>query len=292
MSSCGTSNFGRSTPYTAHIIVLVPADRPDVSSKGNTMISTRGLPPCRGIMSVDTVGFSRNPSSRQPDLSASIPGLLARTFERCDQPKIWAERRFAQGTGDGFLFGVAHEVTPYLIDPFIDRLQEVLEEENRSLQAQSRDLRLRLRLAVHMGNVPDEGDLRDGIGTPTNDTCRLLDSGAIKQVIEKSNPDVTLVAAIVSQRIYEDVVRAGHTEDLHPDRFEPVIAEVPGKDFAQPAWIYVPKRSRREHPEPETSASAVPASAQGSTTTINGDVGNSISGGNIHGDVRQGWGRS
>jgi hypothetical protein len=31
---------------------------------------------------------------------------------------------------------------------------------------------------------------------------------------------------------------------LHPDRFDQVTAEVPGKDFAEPAWIYVPRPSR------------------------------------------------
>lgn len=259
------------------------------------MTPTRRMPPFRGIMAVDAVGFSRNPSNELPDLSASIPDLLSKTFERCGLPEIWTTRRFPQGTGDGYLFGVTHDETPYLIDPIFDELQKVLEEQNQVLQAQSRDLRLRLRVSVHIGAVPDQGDVRDGIGTPTNDTFRLLDSDVIKQALKNSNPDVTLVAAIVSQRVFEEVIRAGYTNDLHPDRFEHVIAEVPGKDFAEPAWLYIPKRSHTAAtpaPTPDTSTSSPASPISPGGTTIHGDVGNSISGGEISGNVQQGNGRS
>lgn len=109
-----------------------------------------------------------------------------------------------------------------------------------------------------------------------------------------SNPDVTLLAAILSQRAFEDVVRAGYTGSLHPDRFEQVTAEVPGKDFAQPGWLYVPKPSRRNAPShnaPSHSAAAEPnATPSSATTTVHGNVGNSISGGTVMGNVRQSGG--
>jgi hypothetical protein len=257
------------------------------------MTLTRRMPPFRGIMAVDAVGFSRNRSSDLPDLSASIPDLLARTFERCGLAEIWTTRRFPQGTGDGYLFGVAHDDAPYLIAPLLDELQTVLEEQNQVLQAKSRDLRLRLRVAVHLGSVPDQGDAHDGIGTPTNDTFRLLDSDVIRQALKDSNPDITLLAAIVSQRVFEEVVRAGYTSDLHPDRFEHVIAEVAGKDFAQPAWIYVPKRSQMSvTPTPTSEVPSPPAAppADAGGTTIHGNVGNSFSGGSVGGNVQQNGG--
>lgn len=252
------------------------------------MISTRGLPPFRGIMAVDAVGFSRNRSVTLPDLSAAIPELLGRAFARCGMSEIWEARSFPQGTGDGYLFGVTPEHVPFVLDPLLDRLQEVLEEQDLRLRTQDRQLRLRLRAAVHLGTVADEGDARDGIGTPTNDTFRLLDSEPIRQALNESNPDITLLAAIVSQRVFEDVVRAGYTGELHPDRFEQVTAEVVDKDFVQPAWLYVPKRSRRhgEISETEPTGTSAPASAP-ATTTIHGNVGNSISGGTIAGDAWQ-----
>jgi hypothetical protein len=254
------------------------------------MTNTQGLPPFRAIMAVDTVKFSRNPSAYLPQLGAAIPQLLGSAFELCGLADIWEARRFPQGTGDGYVYGVPHEHAPYLVDPILDQLQAILEEHDKVLRSQHRDLRLRLRVAIHLGSVPDSGGEQDRMGTPTNDTFRLLDSKQIKQEMDRSNPDVTFLAAILSQRVFEDVVRAGYTTDLHPDRFEHVIAEVEEKGFAQPAWMYVPKRSRRDASAQQSPAHE-PATAEAGIrldgTTIHGNVGNSISGGSFSGNVEQ-----
>ncbi|MEU6034721.1 hypothetical protein ABZ801_04880 [Actinomadura sp. NPDC047616] len=256
------------------------------------MVVTRKMPPMRGIMAVDAVGFSKNPSRPQPELSAAIPQVLAEAFDRCDLSEVWSARRFEEGTGDGYLFGVPHEDVPCLLHPLLDTLQEVLEEHDERLRARSRTLRLRLRVAVNMGAVPDDGgDPRDGIGTPTNDTFRLLDSRPIREVMANSNPDVTLLGAIVSERVFQEAVVAGHTE-LHPDRFERVTAEVKDKAFAQPAYLYVPTPSRKaggDEPDAEPPGRSAPPVAS-SMTSIHGNVGNSISGGTFTGNVQQSGG--
>ena len=180
-------------------------------------------------------------------------------------------------------------------DTLLDRLQSVLEEQDRLLRSQDRSLRLRLRVALHIGPVPDSGGWSDNIGTPTNDTFRLLDSQQIRRELDSSNPDITLLAAIVSQRVFEDVVRAGYTPDLPPDRFQPVIAEVTGKEFVQPAWMYVPKPSRAGKVSSVTQQSGAPKSPVDDAsrgTTIHGNVGNSISGGTFSAEVRQTGGKA
>lgn len=138
------------------------------------MTATQGLPPFRAIFAVDTVRFSRSPSARQPGLSDAIPELLASAFAQCGLIGIWEARRFPQSTGDGYVFGTPQEDAPFLLHPLLDRLQSVLEEQDRLLRNQDRNLRLRLRVALHMGSVPDSGDQHDNIGTPTNDTFRFL----------------------------------------------------------------------------------------------------------------------
>jgi hypothetical protein len=133
------------------------------------------------------------------------------------------------------------------------------------------------------------------MGTPTNDTFRLLDSKPIREKMDSSNPDVTFLAAIVSQHVFEDVVRAGYTTDLHPDRLEHVIAEVEEKEFAQPAWIYVPRPSHQESSGPRADAdqTLTPKGApEPAGTTIYGNVGNSISGGAFFRGVKQTRGQS
>jgi hypothetical protein len=121
---------------------------PTPSAGGSIMPNTQELPPCRAIMAVDTVKFSRNPSVHQPQLGAAIPALIGDAFERCGLSHIWTERRFPQSTGDGYVFGVPHEQAPFLLDPLLDQLQAVLEKHDRLLRSRDRSLRLRLRVAV------------------------------------------------------------------------------------------------------------------------------------------------
>lgn len=261
------------------------------------MPGTKALPPSRAIFAVDAEKFTRNPSALQPELSDAIPDLLGSSFARCGLSETWEARRFSQGTGDGYVFGVPSELAPFLLDPLLNQLQEVLEEHDSRLRSQDRRLRLRLRVAIHIGSVPDSGERREGIGTPMNDTFRLLDSAPIRLELTDSNPDLTLMAAIVSQRMFEDVVRAGFTPGLPPDRFRPVIAEVTAKEFAQPAWIFVPKPSRSSSLTPgaatsQASADSVPDGQASGGTTVHGNVDRAITGGSFSGNVTMGDGRS
>lgn len=266
------------------------------------MAATQALPPPRAIFAVDTEKFTRNPSARQPKLRDAITKLLDGAFARCGMGEVWDARMLSQGTGDGYVFAVPLECTPFLLDPLLNRLQEELEEHDQRLRSEHRSLRLRLRAAIHMGCVPDSGGEREGVGTPMNDTFRLLDSQAVKNELTQSNPDITLLAAIVSQRVFEDVVRAGYTSGLPPDRFRPVIAEVAGKEFVQPAWMYVPKPSRASDRPPRSTADrgssdadspgAAPTGHAPNRTTIRGNVDNSITGGNFSAEVRQQTGGS
>lgn len=203
--------------------------------------ASRPLPPYRGLIAVDTERFTGNPSAYQPDLSAAVPEVLQEALKRSGHIKTWERRRFPQGTGDGYLFGVVPEELPFLLTPFLGALHETLAGKDESLRSLRRDLRLRLRVSINVGPVHDSGDpQRDRIGEPTNTTCRLLDSTPVKEALKQSDPDVTLMAAIVSQRVFDDVIRAGYTPALGPSQFKPVTADVPGKDFTEPAWLYLP----------------------------------------------------
>ena len=249
--------------------------------------SSRKLPPYRGILAVDTERFTGNPSFRQPDLSAAVQEVIQTAFERCELPEMWERRRFPQSTGDGYLFGSFPETVPFLVYPFLDLLHEVLAEKDDSLRAIDRGLRLRLRVSINIGPVPDSGDeLRDRIGTPMNATFRLLNCTALRDVLKHANPDVTLLAAIVSQRVFDDVIRGGYTPALHPDRFEQVTAEVPDKDFAEPAWIYIPRPSRSASRIGDGSPMGSRTDSQSGRTYRN--VGQQINADQIYGGITYG----
>jgi class 3 adenylate cyclase len=254
---------------------------------------SRRLPPYQAIFAVDTVRFTDNRSADQPYMSATVPAVLEESLCACSLGEVWEARRFPQGTGDGYVFGASPEYLPLLVDPLLDRLQLVLEDRNRELAARHRDLRLRLRVSLHVGPVPDDGEEgRESVGEPINYAFRLLDSIPIKNVLRNTNPDVTQMAAIVSQRLYDDVIRAGYT-GLHPDRFEPATAEVPGKDFAEPAWLYVPSPSRgvKAHwstntPVGSTHDNASTVGDSSPRTTVHGNVGQAITAQHVSGEFK------
>lgn len=253
--------------------------------------SGRRLPPYRGLIAVDSVQFSKHRSVHLPDLSAAIPEALQTALTRCGIPQVWEKRRFPQGTGDGYIFGTKTRYVPALIEQVVPSLQHVLHDLAPTLRAKDRSLNLRLRISIHIGPIYDEGDeLRDRISEPTIHACRLLDSTALKEALRLSQPDVTLVAAIISQRVFEDVVQAGYLQ-LHETEFEPVAATVPDKGFKQSAWLYIPRRSH--HPKESHAPTAASSTTKSlstpppSTTAIfHGNVGGNITASEIHDGVR------
>ncbi|SRR6266851_6267001 len=255
---------------------------------GSGAAKSHRLPPYRGILAVDTVRFTDNRSADQPGLSAAIPAILEQALRTCGIGEVWETRRFPEGTGDGYVFGAPPEYLPFLVDPLFDQLELILEDQSRQLAARHRDLRLRLRVSLHVGPVPDDEGTHS-VGKPINDTFRLLDSMSIREALKRANPDVTHMAAIVSQRVYEDVIRAGYT-GLHPDRFDPVTAEVPGKDFAEPAWLYVPRPSRGGDAQELAARTAEPSSSarhaidSAPHTTVHGNVGQAITAHRVSGE--------
>nr|WP_037678997.1 hypothetical protein [Streptomyces catenulae] len=197
------------------------------------------MPPYRGVVAVDAKDFTGYPAVQHGVISQTVPQLLEVSFERAGLAEVWRERRFPAPTGDGYVFGFDPARMPFLIHPWLNTLQEVLAEFNvHSTGA----VRIRLRVSLHIGPLPDDGAEFDGNGTPRNDTHRLLDSVPVKAMLAASSENVTQVAAILSDRCYQDAVAGGYT-GRHLDHFLEVPATVEGKPFAQRAWLYVPAPS-------------------------------------------------
>ncbi|WP_372499121.1 hypothetical protein [Streptomyces somaliensis] len=200
---------------------------------------SRPLPPYRGVLAVDAKDFTGYPAVQHGPISRAIPQLLRSSFERAGIPEVWEDRRFPGSTGDGYVFGFDPAVMPFVVHPWLATLQDVLAEFNMHSAGV---VRIRLRVSLHIGPLPDTGDEFDGNGTPRNDTHRLLDSRPVKAVLAASSANVTQVAAVLSDRCYQDVVASGYT-GRHPDHFIEVPATVEGKPFAQRAWLHVPAPS-------------------------------------------------
>lgn len=224
---------------------------------------SRPLPPYRALFAVDAKDFTGLPAVQHGPVSQLIPELVDQALERAGLRDLRDSKRFPANTGDGVVFGFDPASLPFVLWPFLGVLDDLLGAYNQQYVGP----RIRLRASVHVGPLPDGDGPGDGNGTARNDTHRLLDSRPVKAILAAASEQVTHLAAVISQRVYEDVVLGGYS-GLHPDRCVEVPATVEGKNFSQRAWLYVPSPSGnlveagvrpREDPADRTGASADPA---------------------------------
>ncbi|MCX2733913.1 hypothetical protein OOZ19_27020 [Saccharopolyspora sp. NFXS83] len=246
---------------------------------------TKQLPPYRAVFAVDTKDFSNSPSAHQQQLSRDIPDLLAQALDQAGLSRLWENRVFGTSTGDGYYFGVDATDVPFLVDPFLTELDEVLQDHDEVVRARDRALRLRLRASIHLGPIPDSG-----LSTAMNETHRLLDSAPVRKILEESDPDSTFLAAILSQRVFTDVIRGAYVK-LRPARFAERAVKV--KSYEDVGYLYTPTAS--VNPDSLDGVDAAPVDAaqlqkdqQGApeqahppqpiTNTVNNTVHNEFSG--------------
>ncbi len=196
----------------------------------------RPLPPYFGLLAVDAKDSTRLPSVRHAPLSRSITDIVHRGLEGAGLGEMI--RQFESNTGDGLAFGFDPSWLPRVISPFADELDSLLQRHNAGPGP-----RIRLRMSIHVGPVPVSPGLPgDGNAAPRSETHRLLDCSAARRGLAESGEDGTSLVVMVSDAVHSAVVVGGYCA-VPSSRFIEVRAEVPGKDFAQTAWMYVPSPS-------------------------------------------------
>ncbi len=202
---------------------------------------TQPVSPYKGLFAVDAEKFSSNADVYLANYAYDIEETLVESFSSAGLPDLWQSREFAQHTGDGYVFGFDPLYLTQIIDPLIAVMQVKLFSRHRSAKRDTP--RIRLRAAIHVGPVPASGDVRrDGIATSRVDVHRLLDSVQIRRALLVSNPDVTFVSAIISQRVFEDVITSKRC-GIDGSEMVKVTATVPAKPFSMAAYVYTPRPS-------------------------------------------------
>lgn len=212
---------------------------------------TKQLPPYRAVFAVDTKDFSNSPSAHQEQLSKDIPDLLEQALDTAGLSRLWENRVFGTSTGDGYYFGVDATDVPFLVDPFLTELDEVLQDHDEVVRARDRSLRLRLRASIHLGPIPDSG-----LSTAMNETHRLLDSAPVRKILEESDPESTFLATILSERVFTDVIRGAYVK-LRPARFAERAVKV--KSYEDVGYLYTPTTSM--NPDSLDGVDAAPVDA-------------------------------
>ncbi|TDC67525.1 hypothetical protein E1200_14630 [Actinomadura sp. GC306] len=241
----------------------------------------------RSVLVVDAEKFSAHRDAELPGVHLEIRRVLAAACDRSGLGEVWAGVRFMESTGDGVLAVLPHEALSALIDPFPRYLQEALAEAAPGLRA--RGLRLRLRVALHVGLVDDEHPDAPGISTATIDVCRLLDAAPLRDALAHSDPEVTFAAFLISGDVFNAYV-AGGRSGLRESQFTEV--EVKVKQYARAAYLYVPTPSGgRGFRPPEEPGGPPPPPPGGGTSisgvTITGEGAQTAFGNTVGGDLRQ-----
>ena len=171
----------------------------------------------------DLVGYSKLTGKRQAKVREELDGIRERAARAAGLDRSsW----YVQDRGDGELALVPVTVPKArLVADYVRELVTELGEYNQSRNAEGR---IRLRVALH------HGDVRGFAGDPTVVACRLLDSQPLRDALGGS-PDADL-ALILSDQMYQ-ATAAQRERGLDPRRFRRV--EVRQEKFQGVGWITV-----------------------------------------------------
>jgi hypothetical protein len=183
------------------------------------------------LMAVDICGFGdRHDEDVQLHLREKMYELLAETFKMTRLP--W-ERVYHEDRGDGALLILPPVVSAeILLDPFAHHLHALLRRSNRFA---SEAARLRMRVAVHAGDV--YVDPHGVAGHAVILLFRLLNCGKFKKMLAADGADVAL---IVSASLYYDTThRAGLVDAVSYQKIA-----VRNKETSTHAWVWLPPHSQ------------------------------------------------
>ena len=182
----------------------------------------------RTIVCVDVEGFGDRRRTN-PDQVVARDGLycaLSRAFARSG---MYWEDCYHEDRGDGALILIPPDVPKSLLVTDVPReLAAALSEHN---QAHDRQERIRLRLAVHAGEI--HHDAHGVAGTAINVAFRLLEAAPLKRALAGSSG---VLAVIASRWFFDEVIR--HTPASGPASYRRVSIVV--KETQDSAWICRP----------------------------------------------------
>ena len=189
-----------------------------------------GLSPAvhRAIVCVDVEGFGDRRRTN-PDQVAARDGLYCALGQAFARSEMSWEDCYHEDRGDGALILISPDVPKaFLVTDFPRKLAAALREHN---QAHGRQERIRLRLAVHAGEI--HYDAHGVAGAAINMAFRLLEAPPLKRALAESSG---VLAMIASRWFFEEVIR--HTPASMPASYRRVAVVV--KETRDSAWICRP----------------------------------------------------
>lgn len=254
-----------------------------------------GLGRYTGIMAVDVRRFSAHDDFQQGKIADLLLEVLRQAADRAAIPELLREEVFRAFRGDGYLVGFDPELAPQVVDRYCEALQEELRSRAGGLRAFG--IELRLRVSLHLGPVGSfDSLLQDSpSGQAMVESGRMVDAAPVRALLDHSDPEVTLVAAVLSEEVMKHVVGAGRTA-RRPSEFVAAPLEIAAKDYSGTGFLRVPAPSGEllrsgllqclpEQDEPEPAAEPDPVPASPVHNEVRGTAGNVVQAGHVRGGI-------
>lgn len=247
-----------------------------------------------GVLAVDAHHFSQHNDKQQAVLVHLLPEILRHATTRAHLDALWEGRVFRAPRGDGHVLGFDPKLVGEVIDRFFDALQAELRQ--RADRHRAEGMSLRLRASLHLGPVQTfDALLTDSPGGEVMvDSNRMVDAESVRALLDRSDPDVTFVASVVSKAVMEQVILAGHTR-RKPSEFVEAPLRVVAKDYSGTGYLRVPVPSGdllraglvvAESKSIEAAEEqAHPAMDSAHSNRTDGPTGNVVQAGGLDGDV-------
>jgi hypothetical protein len=179
-------------------------------------------------VSVDIERYGGRDDRRQEDIQRDLLRLLTGAARSAGLDRsAW----HTQGEGDSELTLIPLDgAEPRVVDDYVRKLDHELGRYNSD---RSDPARIRLRVAIHQGVGYPAANGFAGAGVVT--VSRLRDCEPVRTALA-AEPTANL-ALIVSDSVYQDVIRSGHTT-YRADEFRQVAVAI--KELSTSAWVRVP----------------------------------------------------
>ncbi|GAB2753436.1 hypothetical protein GCM10027174_30840 [Salinifilum aidingensis] len=198
-----------------------------------------------GMLAVDVRHFSRHNDVQQKAIAEQfLPDVLDQAANRAGLAEMWQQTRFRAFRGDGYLLGFHPDHLPAVVDRFFDALQAEL--RRRAGEFREAEVELRLRASLHLGPAQSFDAMLDdssGVDSPSGkvmvDTNRMIDAAPVQSLLDHSDPNVTLVASVLSREVMERVVEAG-LSTRKPSEFVEAPLKVESKEYTGTGYLRAP----------------------------------------------------
>ncbi|MFS8100188.1 ATP-binding protein [Lentzea alba] len=175
-------------------------------------------------MATDIARYGRfNDRSRQLHVRKAHYDIISEALDAANVP---LSQCYQEDRGDGMVLLPKESVTARLIWPFVDLVNFHLRRYNQTAHP---DVRLQLRLALHVG--PAEWDGNGLTGPDVSHVFRLLEDQGLKDLLSSSD---AALAFIASEEVHKSVIR--HVvPTIDPDDFAPLDVSV--KELQTRGWV-------------------------------------------------------